>query len=422
MDWDSFQYNPGSFSKNFSWGERSQGLVRLYEAINIGFNYEFKPIRRSKFRQNVLGKIAGSELIPLNFFLFNKTIDNEDYVMLDELVNQALNFEYSPDFDRLAAYALTLSKVGKWKGAKPFQQYPAMWAKKLISTEIYDGETWRPKRLNSDFIEKFFLSNLTYSAKTPRKFATNLNYIFEQANYDFLETGILEDWWTNALFLNLDRYLMDTESDSIGDIKNGIEILENELFFSLTAISQKMGIFAAENAINEYLEVEELKRFDMRKEIRRDQKTEKKKSPHKPKPSNVKPISRVFVNAQRQIRDRRLVNYLKSIYEHKCIICGNALTVAPGGKLYSEAGHVKPVGKPFQGPDHESNVLIFCPNHHKAFDRGGVRINTSTSRPSVSTIADEGNLNGKEVEILPEHEFNFSYAEWHFNFFQQLYD
>lgn len=423
MDWDRYEYNPGSFSKNFSWGPRQQGLKKLHEAINLGFNGKLKAIKRDEFRKNVEDKIDGSVLIPLNFFLFNKKINGSDHVLVDELISQALNFPHSLEFDRLAAFCLTLSKTGSWKGSRSYQRYPAVWAKKLISTEIYDGETWNSQKLNSDFIEQFLKKNLVYKADSPRKFATNLNYIFVQANYDRMKTGILEDWWTSALFLTFDRYLLDLNKPELKNTAQALEILKDELFYSLTAVPMKTGQIAAKDAIKDYLDEGQLGRFSSKYSSRLSiNKSTNKPTSKKSTTAPPKPITRVYVSSQRQVRDRKLVSYLKNLYQDHCIICDNQLCVSPDGKTYSEAGHVKPVGKPFSGPDHESNVFIFCPNHHKVFDRGGVRINTKKSSPVISMLIGEKALNGKTISIHKDHNFDLEFAEWHFNYFQPLYD
>jgi putative restriction endonuclease len=41
---------------------------------------------------------------------------------------------------------------------------------------------------------------------------------------------------------------------------------------------------------------------------------------------------------------------------------------------YAEGAHIKPLGRPHDGPDIEANVLCLCPNHHVMFDSGAFRI------------------------------------------------
>ena len=67
------------------------------------------------------------------------------------------------------------------------------------------------------------------------------------------------------------------------------------------------------------------------------------------------------------------------------------------GSKYIEVAHINAVkdgGKSVHG-----NLLVLCPNHHKEFDYGNLKINTHTS----SKLS--GQLNGKnfEIELIMHH-------------------
>lgn len=49
-------------------------------------------------------------------------------------------------------------------------------------------------------------------------------------------------------------------------------------------------------------------------------------------------------------------------------------SVADSGGPYAEAAHIRPLGRPHNGPDICSNILCLCPNHHVLFDAGAFRI------------------------------------------------
>jgi hypothetical protein len=72
---------------------------------------------------------------------------------------------------------------------------------------------------------------------------------------------------------------------------------------------------------------------------------------------------------RRIIRDTAMVRKLKLLYDHKCQLCGTRLA-QPDGKGYSEGHHLRPLGRPHDGPDLPSNVLILCPNCHALCDLG----------------------------------------------------
>lgn len=76
---------------------------------------------------------------------------------------------------------------------------------------------------------------------------------------------------------------------------------------------------------------------------------------------------RKLTTTNRIERDKDLAESVKRLYDHKCQICGVTIET-PGGK-YAESAHIKPLGRPHNGPDSSSNVLCLCPNDHIRFDK-----------------------------------------------------
>jgi hypothetical protein len=82
---------------------------------------------------------------------------------------------------------------------------------------------------------------------------------------------------------------------------------------------------------------------------------------------------RVKGEVSRIVRDTRIVREVKALHDHTCQICGLRLELSPG-VFYSEAHHLKPLGKPHRGPDKKANVVCVCPNCHVKLDFHAVRI------------------------------------------------
>ena len=202
------EWRPGSFTKNFSWGLPRDGLKQLYEVVRLGFDDEMTDVPRSVFRERV-SKSGRPDYIPINFFLFNKIIEGEDHIIADELVFQALSFEHSRDFDHLGLFAFLFSYVGRWKGAEAFQSRPALWAHHYVTDRVAAEFGWDTSKVNADDIERFVGSDPRYVAKTARKLATNLNYLFNIGGLSGFNQKKVERWWVNALFLALDRIIED---------------------------------------------------------------------------------------------------------------------------------------------------------------------------------------------------------------------
>lgn len=80
---------------------------------------------------------------------------------------------------------------------------------------------------------------------------------------------------------------------------------------------------------------------------------------------------RHLVTTYRVLRDTALARRIKADMNHICQICGTCIVLGDGSP-YSEAHHVKPLGKPHNGPDHPGNIVCVCPNCHVMLDYGAI--------------------------------------------------
>jgi predicted HNH restriction endonuclease len=81
---------------------------------------------------------------------------------------------------------------------------------------------------------------------------------------------------------------------------------------------------------------------------------------------------RVQVNTYRILRDTALARRVKEDLKYKCQLCPATLSLV--GRLYAEAHHVKPLGRPHNGPDVRENIVCVCPTCHVKLDYGAIRI------------------------------------------------
>lgn len=198
------EWHPGSFTKNFSWGPTDRGLRELHNLIRVGFDDRLEDVPRSVFRARV-ARLDRPDYIPLNFFLYNKPKSGVDFVVVDELVFQALNFRHSANFDKLALFAFNLSLVGSWKRAAPYQRRPALWALHYVADRLGPELGWSTKTVTANDIERFVSTDSRYRGQTARKLATNLAYLYGQGRLSEFKSKQAERWWLSALFLTLDR-------------------------------------------------------------------------------------------------------------------------------------------------------------------------------------------------------------------------
>lgn len=118
------------------------------------------------------------------------------------------------------------------------------------------------------------------------------------------------------------------------------------------------------------------------------------------------PPARVEAKITRVVRDTALVNELKRLYEDRCQRCGFRLELSDGSG-YSEGHHLKPLGKPHNGPDSGAKVLILCPNCHALLDLGGVKIELGqlSIKASHEVGAEFINYHNAQVEKRQAHDF-----------------
>lgn len=201
-------WKPGSFTKNFSWGKDTNGLVELYSVIRNGFADSLEDVPRRQFRERIQ-RSGRPDYIPINFFLFNRTVDGVDMICADELVFQALSWEHSPAFDRVALFAFLFSYSGRWKGATQHQRRPAMWANAYVRERVASELGWDAAKITANDIQKFVTNDPRYEAETTRKLSTNLNFLLHIGRIQDFGEKRVSRWWVDCLFLALDRLLED---------------------------------------------------------------------------------------------------------------------------------------------------------------------------------------------------------------------
>ncbi len=107
----------------------------------------------------------------------------------------------------------------------------------------------------------------------------------------------------------------------------------------------------------------------------------------------------------RIVRDTKQARRIKELYDFRCQMCGTRLEGIAGP--YAEAAHIRPLGRPHNGPDTAENILCLCPNHHVLFDHGGLTIGED-----LALIGSEGKLT-----VSPRHKI----SEEHFRYRREHY-
>lgn len=118
-----------------------------------------------------------------------------------------------------------------------------------------------------------------------------------------------------------------------------------------------------------------------------------------------------------QLRNPKNVSELKALYGNRCLFCDRRIVVGVRpDRFYSEAAHVRPLGKPHNGPDQKINMILLCPEHHLQFDRGVLRINWNEGVPLVTSRVSGDPLEGRPVTLKAPHTLDRVHVDWHFAF------
>ncbi|MET7538256.1 HNH endonuclease [Streptomyces sp. NPDC005507] len=118
------------------------------------------------------------------------------------------------------------------------------------------------------------------------------------------------------------------------------------------------------------------------------------------------PASRRTVTLSRIVRDPELTAQVKRLHGDRCQVCG--LQLPTRFSTYSEAAHIRGLGRPHHGPDKLSNLLVLCPNHHVQFDALAIYIDPDGT---VRTTADDSPIS--ELRRHPAHQISEAHLRYH---------
>lgn len=86
-----------------------------------------------------------------------------------------------------------------------------------------------------------------------------------------------------------------------------------------------------------------------------------------------------------RLRKKSLVDRIKKLYNNTCQLCETRLEIGKG-QYYSEVHHIKPLGRPHNGPDVLENMICVCPNCHALLDLGGIALGNKSFKIQKHSI------------------------------------
>ncbi len=123
-------------------------------------------------------------------------------------------------------------------------------------------------------------------------------------------------------------------------------------------------------------------------------------------PAEPGPAPRIDVRVQRIVRNTSITQRVKELHRHGCQVCG--IVVATPAGPYAEGAHIRPLGRPHDGPDIEANVLCLCPTDRVRLDYGSLVIDDDlTVRDSLA-----GTVIGP-LRRVPGHKPGVEFLRYH---------
>jgi len=109
---------------------------------------------------------------------------------------------------------------------------------------------------------------------------------------------------------------------------------------------------------------------------------------------------RKLTTINRIIRDTALSNDIKRLVNYRCQLCDITIKLT-NNNYYIEAHHIKPLGKPYNGPDTRDNILIVCPNCHVKCDYKLITLSLPKILNNIQKINQEYiNFHNNEYNVL----------------------
>jgi hypothetical protein len=116
------------------------------------------------------------------------------------------------------------------------------------------------------------------------------------------------------------------------------------------------------------------------------------------------------VEIQRLIRSVATSRRVKKLYDGQCQLCGLRL-LGPDDEPHSQGAHIRPLGRPHNGPDVEPNILCVCPNCHVRLDVGAVVVDEDWS--IIVRAAMFGTPMLPKLKIKRSHRVHPDYLRYH---------
>jgi hypothetical protein len=246
------KFLPGSFTKNFGNG---LDFHRLTVAVANGFQRRLKKTSRDDWRENAGSPDRARDLIPLNFFLFNR--DNE--VLVDEFVEQCVKNTDAVFLERISLFALNLANSGVPEGQL------TGWYNEFIRTVAWKNGSWYAEAFSQKSLDSFINKNVEAVPKTKIKLRNNYRHLVKIAGLLEASSGALDlqpwSWGPSACRIFWDRLTYQGSIPSKPTKAALLEIFVEHEVYKLLGCDKELGLKIASSTADEYLTVGSVRRY-----------------------------------------------------------------------------------------------------------------------------------------------------------------
>jgi len=245
------KFLPGSFTKNFGNG---LDFRKLTTAIANGFQGRLRNTSRKDWRESAGNPDRARDLIPLNFFLYNR--DND--VLVDEFVEQCVRNSDPVFLERVSLFALNLANSGT-------EGVLTGWHNEFIRTVAWKNGSWHAEAFSQRSLDNFINKNVDALPKTKTKIRNNYRHLVKIAGLLEASSGAIDlqpwSWGPSACRIFWDRLTYQGGLPSkVTKASLLSAFVENEIY-KLLGCSKELGLKIASSTADEYLKVGSVRRY-----------------------------------------------------------------------------------------------------------------------------------------------------------------
>jgi hypothetical protein len=238
-------------------------------------------------------------------------------------------------------------------------------------------------------------------------------------------------WLSAAILLAWDRAALSAEVAESAKPSQLVRFIRTKQISRLLGVPEKFADQLAQRLAPSYVQYRGIRRFEQDAitgtpaipatppAVRRSR-TRARQLDEVARDLNVTEVSRARRDVELQLRNAVLAATLKEIYQSQCMFCDSRICVSISPEhFYVEAAHIRPLGRPHNGPDIPENMLVLCPNCHVQFDAGTLGVSLVSRREfSITSRTMNHPLNGKRIQTRGTHTLDVQYVDWHRNYWR----